>query len=639
LGFSLEQAKLVEAGLERPQARHVQALRGLEMIGGSVAVGATRLSRSATVVSRREAPAAGRSARSRRLTAHESAASHPEADVIELARSFAHRAVEAWWGRLAGKAGGAHSLRACECALGDLPETLLERAEVAGRAAAKLPVDEAAYRLGLAYTSMLPAEYRVRHGVHFTPPALAERMLDQATDAGIDWVKARVLDPACGGGAFLAPVVRRIVAALEGCDPAILIGNIGSRVRGYEIDPFAAWLSQVALDAVLLPAAMPAGRQLPRVVTVCDTLEIEEPEPGFDLVIGNPPYGRVRLSDARRRRFSRALYGHANLYALFMDIAIRHTRPNGLLAYLTPTSFLAGEYFKRLRKLLAKEARPVALDFVAVRKGVFDGVLQEVLLALYRRGSRRRTATVSMAKPEADTQLKIRRIGTFRLPADASQPWLMPRSEEEAALIETLSGLPCRMADWGFTISTGPLVWNRHKSQLAHQPGPNTLPLIWAEAVTRDGRFVWRADKRNHAPYFEIGPNDDWLIARHPCILLQRTTAKEQARRLIAAALPQAFLARHKAAVIENHLNMIRPTNGASRVTADVVAAFLNSQAADRAFRCISGSVAVSAYELEALPLPSPDGLKPLAKLVSTGAGQAEIEVACTRLLNPARLL
>jgi adenine-specific DNA-methyltransferase len=85
--------------------------------------------------------------------------------------------------------------------------------------------------------------------------------------------------------------------------------------------------------------------------------------------------------------------------------------------------------------------------------------------------------------------------------------------------------------------------------------------------------------------------------------------------------------------VVENHLNMIRPTNGASRVAADVVAAFLNSQAADRAFRCISGSVAVSAYELEALPLPSPDALKPLAKLVSTGGRQAEIEVACARLL------
>jgi adenine-specific DNA-methyltransferase len=482
---------------------------------------------------------------------------------------------------------------------------------------------------------MLPTEFRVRYGIYYTPPALAERLLDQATEAGIDWATARVLDPACGGGAFLAPVAKRIMTALQACDPAILLNTIGNRVRGYEIDPFSAWLSQVTLDAMLLPAAVAASRQLPSVVAIRDSLTINKPERRFDLVVGNPPYGRVRLDDRQRERYSRVLYGHANLYTLFTDIAIRHTRANGLLAYLTPTSFLAGEYFKKLREVLAAEARPVAVDFVAVRKGVFKGVLQEVLLALYRRGSRRRTATVSVVRPEKDAQLEIRKTGTFHLPANAAQPWLIPRSNAEAVLLKRLSGFTCRMADWGYQVSTGPLVWNRHKSQLTYKPGPNTLPLIWAEAVTRDGRFCWRADKRNHAPYFKIEPGDEWLIVHQPCVLLQRTTAKEQSRRLIAAALPQSFLKRHRAAVVENHLNMIRPLDGMPRVGTDVMAAFLNSAAADQAFRCISGSVAVSAYELEALPLPDPDALGPVAKLVEAGAGRPEVELACARLIDP----
>jgi adenine-specific DNA-methyltransferase len=257
------------------------------------------------------------------------------------------------------------------------------------------------------------------------------------------------------------------------------------------------------------------------------------------------------------------------------------------------------------------------------------------LLALYRRGSRRRTATVSVVRPEKDAQLEIRKTGTFHLPANAAQPWLIPRSKAEAVLLKRLSGFTCRMADWGYQVSTGPLVWNRHKSQLTYKPGPNILPLIWAEAVTRDGRFSWRADKRNHAPYFKIEPGDEWLIVRQPCVLLQRTTAKEQSRRLIAAALPQGFLRRHRAAVVENHLNMIRPLDGMPRVGTDVMAAFLNSAAADQAFRCISGSVAVSAYELEALPLPDPDALGPVAKLVEAGAGRPEVELACARLIDP----
>ena len=38
------------------------------------------------------------------------------------------------------------------------------------------------------------------------------------------------------------------------------------------------------------------------------------------------------------------------------------------------------------------------------------------------------------------------------------------------------------------------------------------------------------------------------------CILVQRTTAKEQARRLIAAELPSEFVHQHRGVVVENHL-------------------------------------------------------------------------------------
>ncbi|MFH7191489.1 methylase, partial [Klebsiella pneumoniae] len=84
----------------------------------------------------------------------------------------------------------------------------------------------------------------------------------------------------------------------------------------------------------------------------------------------------------------------------------------------------------------------------------------------------------------------------------------------------------------------------------------------WAEAVTSDGRFVFRAEKKNHQPYFRALAPDGWLQVRTPCVLVQRTTAKEQSRRLIAAELPAAFIQQHKAVVVENHLNMIRPLAG-----------------------------------------------------------------------------
>lgn len=393
----------------------------------------------------------------------------------------------------------------------------------------------------------------------------------------------------------------------------------------------------MALDSVLLPLSRQTGRRLPVVVTVCDSLRHGPPRERFDLVIGNPPYGRIRLEPEDRARFKRSLHGHANLYGLFTDVALRHAEPGGVIAYVTPTSFLAGEYHKNLRALLGRDAPPATIDFVSVRKGVFDDVLQETLLATYRRGDRPGPVATHEITPGNGTDLAVLDAGTIALPADPSQPWLLPRNPLQASLVARLAGMTHRLADRGYAVSTGPLVWNRHKDQLTYRPGRNRYPLIWAESVTADGRFAYRADKKNHAPYFEVRTGDDWLVADTPCVLLQRTTAKEQARRLVAACLPASFLAEHGGSVVvENHLDMLRPTIAKPPVALPVLAAFLNSVAADRAFRCVSGSVAVSAYELEALPLPlpAPEELTVLARLVQGRAGRDDLEEACSRLYD-----
>jgi len=150
---------------------------------------------------------------------------------------------------------------------------------------------------------------------------------------------------------------------------------------------------------------------------------------------------------------------------------------------------------------------------------------------------------------------------------------------------------------------------------------------VWAEAVTADGRFVFRAEKKNHTLYFKVKPGDEWLIVKEPCVLLQRTTAKEQARRLIAAEMPAEFVLKHRGVVVENHLNMVRPM-GTPKVSPGAVAALLNSGVVDELFRCISGSVAVSAFELEALPLPSVVEMKSIEVLVNEGAARDAVDRA-----------
>lgn len=214
---------------------------------------------------------------------------------------------------------------------------------------------------------------------------------------------------------------------------------------------------------------------------------------------------------------------------------------------------------------------------------------------------------------------------------------MIPREPGEETLVGVLRSFRHRLKDYGYEVSTGPLVWNRHKPQLRTKPNGKVLPLIWAECVGSDGQFAFRASKKNHQPYFAPRPGDEWVISREACVLLQRTTAKEQERRLIAAELPKTFVDENGGVVIENHLNMIRPFTPNPAVSPRILTALLNSSIVDRAFRCISGSVAVSAYELEALPLPSPDLIQRLRVIIDAGQGRDQIDRFCSSLFGPAR--
>ena len=554
------------------------------------------------------------------LKARALAMSVPADERMGFARGMVFAALTAYWDALPSSSARDWPLRELPFGadVAPLSDTGRELAAALGTCAAGLDVIDAGYAVGLLYTGVMPERVRAKRGAYYTPPALCERLLEMATEAGADWRSARVLDPACGGGAFLAPVARRMAEHLHDVSAAHALKEIVRRLRGFEIDPFAAWMSQVFLDAALADLCRAAGTRLPRVVRVCDSLAQRPDGDTFDLVVGNPPYGRVTLPPALRAACRRGLFGHANLYGLFTDLALRFARPDGVIAYVTPTSFLAGEYFKALRGLLGREAPPASIAFVEQRKNVFSDVLQETMLAAYRRGGQAHEGSVHF--------IKSRSRGSFRLPERPDRPWIIPRTAAQNGLVRRAVDLPYRLADYGYRVSTGPLVWNRHKRRLRDRPGKGRYPLLWAESVRPDGVFQFRAQRQNHQPYFEPASGDHWLLTDDPCVLLQRTTAKEQPRRLVAAELPDSFIAEHEAVVVENHLNMIRPINGSPLVSPAALAALLNSAIVDQLFRCINGSVAVSAYELQALPLPSPQAMREVEHLVHQPADRQVLE-------------
>jgi len=477
----------------------------------------------------------------------------PDVARLSVARAFCTAVLGAYWTALCRTQDVEWNIRSHGLTLPTLPQDSQSTACDLGALVAAYPVEDAGYLIGSVYTVMLPETMRSDMGAYYTPPPMVNRLLDLAGIAGTDFTACTAIDPACGGGAFLAPVALCMLKHTTKGSAKLILDDIVTRLRGIELDPFAAWMTQVLLEASLLPLCVAAQERFPQVVTVGDALK-HDGIGNFDLVIGNPPYGRVKLDEPLRTHYARSLYGHANLYGLFTDLALRLAKQKGVIAYLTPTSFLGGQYFKALREILTVETTPVAFDFIADRDGVFDDVLQETILVAYHVAKTKKAAAVSLVVPQGIEQASVEPIGKVRVPSNGS-PWIIPRAAQDTAYVQAVSKMPGRLSYFGYQVSTGQLVWNRHKPQLRQQKVNGELPIIWAESVTPAG-FNFSAERRNHAPYIELHEQPH-LITRKTCVLLQRTTAKEQERRLSSAVIPQAFIDQHGGVVVENHLNII----------------------------------------------------------------------------------
>ncbi|MGI9650923.1 HsdM family class I SAM-dependent methyltransferase [Chryseobacterium sp. RLHN22] len=521
----------------------------------------------------------------------------------------------------------------------ELDDSIEAVANVIGKAAAELDVIKASFELGNLYTSILPEKMRSDNGVFYTPPALTDRLLNAVENAGVNWSSSSVADPACGGGAFLAPLALRIISATQHLTPEDQLRHLEQNLRGYEIDPFSAWLTEVFLQIALKDVMILAGRRINSMVTICDTISYfsnKANQTKFDVIIGNPPYGKLTLSNEVRKEYEESLFGHANLYGVFTHLAINMVKPGGVIGYLTPTSFLSGEYFKKLRMFIRKETNPLIIDFVAGRKGVFEDVLQETLLAVYKKKSELSRKDKAIEINEITTlpngKLKISAAGRYELSLDTCSPWILPRDIKHAKIVAAMSNMTDSLRTYGYKVSTGQLVWNRLKKQLSDKKSKNSFPIIWSEAVSKDGNFELKSEKKNHKKWFQFKEGDDFLLTTKACVLLQRTTSKEQEKRLITTVLPDIVFEEHKCAIIENHLNMIIPINPEPIVNLKTLSIFLNSKVVNDAFRTISGSVAVSAYELESLPLPAPSSLKALNTLINNNADPDIIERECTKI-------
>jgi adenine-specific DNA-methyltransferase len=481
---------------------------------------------------------------------------------------------------------------------------------------------EATYWLSSSYAMLTEQRYQKELAMYFTPASLTEGLLDDLAEQGVEFGIQSFIDPACGGAAFLAPIALRMRAALKqrGLTSIELLKHIERHLSGMDLDETLCELSKIFLCMALHEDIQEAGYTPKFKVTNSNSLiKLVSVLGTVDVVVCNPPYRKVARNELEVLQgfYSDVIEAQPNLYCLFISLCVRLLRIGGRAALVTPTSFLSGQNFSRLRAFLIHNVDIEHIGIVSDRQGVFIDVEQETAMTVLRRRIEEdRTQTQANVSVVSGAG-RYTSVGECLLPNGGSV-WPVPRATSDVILLKAALKSCFRLSDYGYRVRIGAYVWNRDRRpkfesrQDARRAKAHTaMPLLWSRDITsgqlirletissRDGmyRFVDLGDKRHTS------------VIVSPCVVMQRVTSNDQPRRLVAAAVsPQVFKC-YGGFIAENHVVIIEANCKNPVLPPTKLSKLLSTCAVDRNFRCISGANNVSAFELNQLPLPDPQAI------------------------------
>ena len=226
--------------------------------------------------------------------------------------------------------------------------------------------------------------------------------------------RVRVVDPACGSGAFLIEAFDQLhtlyaasndrLRELRGrpglfdLDKRILENNlygVDLNAEAVEICRLSLWIktaqrgkaltalddtiragNSIIADPTVHPQAFDWKAAFPRIFK----------EGGFDVVVGNPPYVRQELISPIKpylQEHYAAYHGMADLYVYFYELGLRLLKPGGRLSFIVTNKWMKTAYGEPLRKLLAEASWVESVVDFGHAKQIFEDadVFPSILVA------------------------------------------------------------------------------------------------------------------------------------------------------------------------------------------------------------------------------------------------------------------
>jgi type I restriction-modification system DNA methylase subunit len=372
-----------------------------------------------------------------------------------------------------------------------------------------------------------------------------------------------------------------------------------------------------------------------RSATSCFAWELAFPEvffaddgrlkrPGFDAIIGNPPYEvlseKESGQDLKALRafidaeptYKPAQMGKQNLYKLFICRCLDLLADDGRFGFIVPMSLLGDEITSGVRKEMAARGAFVAIEAFPQKDRPSDRVFFEAKLSTC-------IFVFEKTKSAADQRFRARNH-PGKVVEESSSSLALSTAEIPKYDPENFTIVSCSQSDWDLAVkimASGRLdrlgKWaesfqgevnesnDRKSNRIGYEPtiGPEVIRgahlSLYAIREASQGTAVFL----NKEQFLDRSSKDkDELKAfhhRHRRIGFQRKSPQNNFRRLVAALIPRDTFLLESISYIPEHK---------SRLDLHVILAVLNSKLADWYFRLGSTNAMVSEYQVSILPCP-----------------------------------
>jgi tRNA1(Val) A37 N6-methylase TrmN6 len=165
-------------------------------------------------------------------------------------------------------------------------------------------------------------KYKIKQGGEArTHSAVVDMILDDVPEHV--WKKEiKFLDPCCGRGTFILRVIDKLLQYHN-------TQSILSMIKGIDIDVYCVYTTKQVIAAKLNIDPI----ELDNVIVKADFLSWET-EMKFDVIVGNPPFQESKEDGDRKDQAS-------NLWSKFWAKSFKLTKPDSVIALITPTSWLS----------------------------------------------------------------------------------------------------------------------------------------------------------------------------------------------------------------------------------------------------------------------------------------------------------